>query len=143
MQVLRQAKKQVRSLRAARDRPRATDLRRRTPDYHAKWAKALLDSAILMVFSRFVMASPSRRYAAMSSSARRSNIGRPALLRAAPMIQRMASDCCRDLFTCIGTWYVAPPTRLERTSTVGLTFSTAWVKTSIGLTSPRRPLILS
>jgi len=29
--------------------------------YHAKWAKALLESAILMVFSRLVMASPSRR----------------------------------------------------------------------------------
>ena len=30
-------------------------------DYHAKCAKALFDSAILMVFSRLVIASPSRR----------------------------------------------------------------------------------
>src|SRR5262245_55227062 len=29
--------------------------------HHAKWAKALFDSAILMVFSRLVIASPSRR----------------------------------------------------------------------------------
>ena len=32
-----------------------------TSSHHAKCAKALLDSAILMVFSRLVMASPSRR----------------------------------------------------------------------------------
>jgi hypothetical protein len=31
------------------------------PLYQAKWANALLDSAILVVFSRLVMASPSRR----------------------------------------------------------------------------------
>ena len=29
--------------------------------YHAKWANALFESAILMVLSRFVIASPSRR----------------------------------------------------------------------------------
>ena len=52
----------------------------------------------------------------------------------------MASDCWRVLFTCIGTWYEAPPTRLERTSMFGLTFSTAWVKTSIG--SDVRDLLL-
>src|SRR5262249_29739736 len=32
-----------------------------TPAHHAKWENALLASAILMVFSRLVMASPSRR----------------------------------------------------------------------------------
>jgi len=33
-----------------------------------------------------------------------STMGRPALLRAAPMIQRMDRLCWRVLFTCIGTW---------------------------------------
>ncbi len=70
-------------------------------------------------------------------------MGRPLLARAAPMIQRMARLCCRVLFTCIGTWYVAPPTRLERTSTVGLTCSTACVKTSSGSASGMRFLIWS
>src|SRR5947209_5702602 len=73
------------------------------PSHQAKWEKALLASAILMVFSRLVMASPSRRYAAISSSARRRNIGRPALPRAAPMIQRMDRLCWRVLLTCMGT----------------------------------------
>ena len=67
----------------------------------------------------------------------------PLLLRAAPMIQRMARLCCRVRLTCIGTWYVAPPTRFERTSTVGLTCSTAWVNTSMGLASGMRFLIWS
>src|SRR5262249_1481687 len=111
--------------------------------YQAKCAKALLDSAILMVFSRLFMASPSRREAAMSSSASRRYIGRPFLPRAAVMIQRIDRLCCRVLLTCMGTWYVAPPTRLERTSTVGLTCSTAWLKTSIGSASGMRFLIWS
>src|SRR5262245_2885641 len=73
-------------------------------DYQAKCANALLASAILMVFSRLVMASPSLRKAAMSSSARRRNMGRPALPRAAAMIQRIDRLCWRVLFTCMGTW---------------------------------------
>ena len=59
-------------------------------------------------------------------------IGRPFFSRAAIRIQRIDSVCWRVLLTCIGTWYVAPPTRLERTSIIGLTFSTARVNTSIG-----------
>ena len=70
-----------------------------------------------------------------SSAASLSAVGRPFFSRTAPKIQRIASDCCRVLLTCIGTWYDAPPTRFERTSMFGLTFSTAWVKTSMGSVS--------
>ena len=65
-------------------------------------------------------------------------IGRPFFSRAASKIQRIDSVCCRFLRTCIGTWYVAPPTRLERTSIIGITFSTARPKTSTGFSLGRR-----
>ncbi len=42
-----------------------------TARYQAKWLNALFASAILMVCSRLAIASPSRRKAAISSSASR------------------------------------------------------------------------
>src|SRR5262245_43546702 len=58
--------------------------KRENINYQAKCAKALLDSAILMVFSRLVMASPSRRYAVINYSESLKNMGGPAYNRATP-----------------------------------------------------------
>ena len=51
-------------------------------------------------------------------------------LRAASMAQRMASVSRRVARTSTGTWYVAPPTRLDFTSTTGLMLSSAWARSS-------------
>ncbi len=58
--------------------------------YQAKWAKALLASAIRCISSFFLIASPSLFAANLISSASFSAIGRPFLLRAAFMIHRYA-----------------------------------------------------
>src|SRR5580704_15448842 len=97
--------------------------------HHAKWANALFASAMRWTFSRCVIAAPSRRNAAISSSARLTCAGRPFFSRTDSISQRIAKVCCRREFTGVGTWYVAPPTRFERTSIDGRTFSTASVNT--------------
>ena len=48
--------------------------------YQAKWAKALLASAMRWTFSRLVMAAPSRLKAAINSSASFSCVARPFFL---------------------------------------------------------------
>ena len=55
-------------------------------------------------FSRRAIAVPSLLYAATSSSASFWLVVRPFFSRTAIRIQRMANDCCRVRFTCIGTW---------------------------------------
>ena len=62
-------------------------------------------------------------------------------LRALSISQRSASAWRRDWRTSTGTWYVAPPTRRERTSTVGLTFSSASWKTRSPLWPERRSIV--
>src|SRR3990172_11055329 len=57
-------------------------------------------------------------------------MGFPDRARAAPTIQRRAMESRRSGRTSVGTWYVAPPTRRERTSRAGVTLRTACSKTS-------------
>ena len=47
-------------------------------------------------------------------------------LRAASITQRIASAMRRDERTSTGTWYVAPPTRRDFTSTAGATLLSAF-----------------
>jgi len=53
-------------------------------------------------------------------------------LRAASMTQRIASAMRRDERTSTGTWYVAPPTRRDFTSTAGATLLSAFSTRPIG-----------
>jgi hypothetical protein len=61
------------------------------------------------------------------------------------MTQRIASVWRRLERTSTGTWYVAPPTRRDFTSTIGLTLSSAMVRSSIAWSDgrPVRSAILS
>src|SRR6202046_157493 len=60
----------------------------------------------------------------------------------AAMTQRMARVWRRFARTATGTWYVAPPTRRDLTSTTGLTLSRACCSTAIAST-PAAPLFFS
>src|SRR5262249_32402431 len=99
--------------------------RRRHNCHHLKCAKARFACAILCVSSRFLIPFPWPAAASLSSCASASANGWPLRASANFTIQRMASEICRAGVTSIGTWYVAPPTRRERTSSRGRTFSRA------------------
>ena len=62
------------------------------PHYHAKWANALLASAMRCTFSRVCMAAPSPLNAAISSVARRLAVLEPFPARIASRIQRIDSE---------------------------------------------------
>ena len=61
--------------------------------YQAKWANALLASAMRCTFSRRVIAAPSRLNAAINSSASLTAMGRPFFSRAAISSQRIERVC--------------------------------------------------
>src|SRR2546427_2020229 len=67
----------------------------------------------------------------MSSPASLSDMDFPGRLRAAWMIQRIASDVRRSARISTGTWYVAPPTRRGLTSIRGIAFLSAVSNTSM------------
>ena len=85
------------------------------------------------VSSRFFTAPPRFSAASSSSAASLRGIEFSLRLRAASITQRIANAIRRDARTSTGTWYVAPPTRRDFTSTAGATLPSAFSTTSIGV----------
>src|SRR5215213_8911155 len=100
------------------------------PDYHLKWLKALLASAILWVSSRRLTAAPRPLDASTNSAASFSLMLLPLRLRAAWTSQRTPSESRRSPRISTGTWYVAPPTRRGLTSMIGVALRSAASRTS-------------
>src|SRR5258706_11468964 len=99
-------------------------------DYHLKWLKALLASAILWVSSRRLTAAPRPFIASTNSAASFSLMLLPLRLRADWTSQRTPSDSRRSPRISTGTWYVAPPTRRGLTSMIGVALRSAAPRTS-------------
>jgi hypothetical protein len=72
--------------------------------YHAKWANALLESAILCVSSFFFTAGPSPFAESISKSAKSSLTAFPFPPLAKVMIHLIARANCLSAETGIGTW---------------------------------------
>ena len=77
----------------------------------------------------------------ISGGAVTATMGLPDLAREAAIIQRMANARRRSGRTSVGTWYVAPPTRLGFTSRCGVAFRIAASNTSTGSTPVRSSTI--
>ncbi len=82
------------------------------------------------VSSFFLKVAPSSLDAAMISAARRSAMLFSLRLREKSMSHFMAMLSLRLSRMGVGIWKVAPPTRRLRTSTAGVTFSSAFLKSS-------------
>src|SRR6202020_2664212 len=94
------------------------------------------------VSSRLRTAAPRFSAASISSAARRCAMDFSLRAVAASMTQRMARVWRRFARSSTGTWYVAPPTRRDLTSTTGLTLSSACCSTAMAST-PAAPLFFS